>query len=85
MIPCSTRLDADDPAAAEPTFEHLKKGLIRVVLPLPDNMDVIDVDGAVITPADRSISVWRGVPPESLDPLQQQDLLAFSKRCNPHT
>ena len=55
-------LDADDPAAAERTFEHLAKGLVRVVLPLPDNMDVIDLEGAVITPADRKIFVWRGVP-----------------------
>jgi cytochrome c peroxidase len=60
--PLFNRLDADDPTAAVLTFEHLKKGLIRVVLPLPDNMDVIDVDGAVVTPADRTISVWRGVP-----------------------
>jgi cytochrome c peroxidase len=60
--PLFNRLDADDPNADEPTFEHLKKGLIRVVLPLPDNMDVIDADGAVITPPDRRISVWRGVP-----------------------
>lgn len=55
-------LDADDPTAAELTFEHLKKGLVRVVLPLPDNMDVIDFEGNVVTPADRSIFVWRGVP-----------------------
>ncbi len=55
-------LDADDPDAAELTFEHLKKGLIRVVLPLPDNMDVLDFEGNVITPPDRTIFVWRGVP-----------------------
>lgn len=60
--PLFNRLDSDDPTAAEPTFEHLKKGLIRVLLPLPDNMDVIDLEGRVITPPDRSISVWRGVP-----------------------
>jgi cytochrome c peroxidase len=60
--PLFNRLDADDPAAAELSFEHLRKGLIRVVLPLPDNMDVIDADGVVVTPADRTISVWRGVP-----------------------
>jgi cytochrome c peroxidase len=55
-------IDADDPAAELLTFEHLKKGLVRVVLPLPDNMDVIDLQGAVVTPASRTIEVWRGVP-----------------------
>ncbi|WNG31604.1 cytochrome-c peroxidase [Cystobacter fuscus] len=60
--PLFRRLDADDPDAARPTYEHLKKGLVRVVLPLPGNMDVIDDAGNVITPADRKISVWRGVP-----------------------
>ncbi|HET6146272.1 MAG TPA: cytochrome c peroxidase [Polyangia bacterium] len=60
--PLFSRLDADDPAAATPTFAHLAKGLVRVVLPLPDNMDVIDFDGQVVTPADRTIAVWRGVP-----------------------
>jgi cytochrome c peroxidase len=55
-------LDADDPAAPVLTFEHLKKGLVRVVLPLPENMDVIDEQGNVITPADRMIEVWRAVP-----------------------
>ncbi|MFY1828510.1 cytochrome-c peroxidase [Myxococcus fulvus] len=55
-------IDADDPDAAVLTYEHLKKGLVRVVLPLPDNMDVIDAQGQVITPADRKVSVWRGVP-----------------------
>jgi cytochrome c peroxidase len=60
--PLFNRIDADDPSAEEPGFEHLKKGLVRVVLPLPDNMDVIDAAGVVITPADRTIFVWRGVP-----------------------
>lgn len=55
-------LDADDSTAAVLTFEHLKKGLVRVILPLPDNMDVIDFEGNVITPPDRTIFVWRGVP-----------------------
>jgi cytochrome c peroxidase len=55
-------LDADDPEAPALTFAHLKKGLVRVVLPLPDNMDVIDLDGKVVTAADRKIFVWRGVP-----------------------
>lgn len=60
--PLFHRIDADDPDAEVLTFEHLEKGLVRVVLPLPDNMDVIDVDGNVITPADRQVFVWRGVP-----------------------
>jgi cytochrome c peroxidase len=60
--PLFNRIDADDPQAAVPTYEHLKKGLIRVVLPLPENMDVIDSQGQVITPPDRTIFVWRGVP-----------------------
>jgi cytochrome c peroxidase len=55
-------IDADDPAAPDPSFEHLQKGLVRVVLRLADNVDVIDADGRVITAADRSIFVWRGVP-----------------------
>ncbi|MCY1014595.1 cytochrome c peroxidase [Pyxidicoccus sp. MSG2] len=60
--PLFNRIDADDPDAAVPTYEHLRKGLVRVVLPLPSNMDVIDVDGQVITPADRKVAVWRAVP-----------------------
>lgn len=60
--PLFDRLDADDPAATSPTFEHLKKGLVRVILPLPDNVDVIDREGCVVTPSDRTIFVWRGVP-----------------------
>ncbi|MCP3143176.1 cytochrome c peroxidase [Pyxidicoccus xibeiensis] len=60
--PLFNRIDADDPEASVPTYEHLKKGLVRVVLPLPANMDVIDTQGNVITPPDRKIAVWRGVP-----------------------
>lgn len=60
--PLFNRIDADDPDAAVPTYEHLQKGLVRVVLPLPANMDVIDVDGQVITPVDRQVAVWRAVP-----------------------
>ncbi|MET0389805.1 MAG: cytochrome c peroxidase [Polyangiales bacterium] len=60
--PLFARIDADDPSAAEPTYEHLSKGLVRVHLPLPDNMDVIDEEGRVVTPPDRTIFVWRGVP-----------------------
>jgi cytochrome c peroxidase len=60
--PLFNRIDADDPAAAVPTFDHLKAGLVRVTLRLADNLDVIDAAGNVITNSDRTISVWRGVP-----------------------
>ncbi|MFP2958051.1 cytochrome c peroxidase [Myxococcus sp. 1LA] len=60
--PLFHRLDADDPDAEVLTFENLKRGLVRVTLPLPANMDVIDTEGNVITPADRNVSVWRAVP-----------------------
>lgn len=56
-------LDADDPGAAQLTFDHLRKrGLIRITLPLAPNLDLIDDAGNVITNAARTISVWRGVP-----------------------
>jgi cytochrome c peroxidase len=60
--PLFDRLDADDPDADVLSFAHLEKGLVRVALPLPPNMDVIDLDGNVITPTDRTLFVWRGVP-----------------------
>jgi cytochrome c peroxidase len=60
--PLFNRLDADDPDAPVLSYENLKKGLVRVVLPLPDNMDLIDAAGRVISPPDRKVSVWRGVP-----------------------
>jgi cytochrome c peroxidase len=60
--PLFNAIDADDPGAEALTFEHLKKGLVRVVLTLPDNMDLIDDAGNVTTPPDRSLFVWRGVP-----------------------
>ncbi|MFY0539457.1 hypothetical protein [Nannocystis pusilla] len=60
--PLFAAIDADDPAAETLTFEHLKKGLVRVWLTLPDNMDVIDDAGNVTTPPDRKIFVWRGCP-----------------------
>ncbi len=60
--PLFAAIDADDPTAETLTFDHLKKGLIRVWLTLPDNMDVIDEGGNVVTPADRAIFVWRSVP-----------------------
>jgi len=60
--PLFARIDADDPAAATPQFEHLAHGLVRVTLNLPATMDVIDAGGNVITRADRTLDVWRGVP-----------------------
>lgn len=60
--PLFNRIDADDPFAPELTFEHLKKGLVRVVLDLPENMDLIDLEGNVVTNAERTIEVWRAVP-----------------------
>ena len=56
------RIDADDPTAAVPTYDHLRAGLVRVVIKLADNLDVIDGAGHVITNADRTVFVWRGVP-----------------------
>lgn len=46
----------------ERSFNNLAHGLARVLLPLPDNMDVIDLAGNVVTPPDRMIEVWRAVP-----------------------
>ncbi|HTV19378.1 MAG TPA: hypothetical protein VMG12_11920 [Polyangiaceae bacterium] len=60
--PLFNRIDADDPFAPELTYEHLKKGLVRVVLDLPSNMDLIDLDGNVVTNPERTIEVWRAVP-----------------------
>ncbi len=60
--PLFNPIDADDPTAAVPTYEHLKKGLVRVTLKLPDNMDLLDFVGNVVTPPDRKFSVWRAVP-----------------------
>jgi cytochrome c peroxidase len=60
--PLFAAIDADDPNAEVLTFDHLKKGLVRVWLTLPKTMDVIDDDGKVITPDDRKIWVWRSVP-----------------------
>jgi cytochrome c peroxidase len=60
--PLFNRIDVDDPNALVPTYDHLKAGLIRVTIPLAANLDVIDGAGNVITNADRTISVWRGVP-----------------------
>jgi cytochrome c peroxidase len=60
--PLFNRIDADDPAAAVPTYDHLEAGLVRVTIPLAANLDVIDANGNVITNAARTVSVWRGVP-----------------------
>jgi len=60
--PLFARIDADDPTAATPQFEHLAHGLVRVTLNLPARMDVIDSAGTVITRANRTLDVWRGVP-----------------------
>jgi len=60
--PLFNPIDADDPTAAVPTYDHLKKGLVRVVIKLPDNMDLLDVAGNVVTPPERTVSVWRAVP-----------------------
>lgn len=60
--PLFAAIDADDPSAKPLTFEHLKKGLVRVWLTLPATMDVIDDVGNVATPPDRKIFVWRSVP-----------------------
>jgi cytochrome c peroxidase len=60
--PLFNRLDADDPSAPAPSYAHLHAGLVRVTLPLPDNVDLIDARGHVVTGPDRSIAVWRAVP-----------------------
>ena len=54
--------DADVRGTDNPTFNNLSHGLTRVLIPLPDNMDVIDFAGNVITPPDRVVEVWRAVP-----------------------
>jgi len=60
--PLFNPIDADDPLINPPTYAHLEKGLVRVVLDLPGNMDLLDFDGNVVTPADRKLAVWRAVP-----------------------
>lgn len=39
--PLFNRIDADNPSAPTPTYEHLKRGLVRVTLELPPNTDLI--------------------------------------------
>jgi cytochrome c peroxidase len=60
--PLFSAIDADDPAAEPLTFDHLRKGLVRISIALPDNVDLIDADGNVTTPPDRRLAMWRGVP-----------------------
>ena len=60
--PLFRRIDADDPSAAQPTYDHLRAGLVRITIPLAPNIDEIDTNGNVITNATRTIAVWRGVP-----------------------
>ena len=60
--PLFNAIDADEPQARKLEYKHLRKGLIRVWLTLPDNVDVINSLGFVTTPPDRKIFVWRSVP-----------------------
>lgn len=60
--PLFNSIDADDPTAAIPTYRHLAHGLVRVTMPVPATMDVLDADGNVVTNAGRTVEVWRGVP-----------------------
>lgn len=60
--PLFNPIDADDPTAGTPAYRHLARGLVRVTLPLPATMDVLDADGNVVTNAARTVEVWRGVP-----------------------
>ena len=61
--PLFNPIDADDPSAVNPTYDHMRKqGLIRVHVALPGNMDVIDAAGTVITNAQRTVALWRAVP-----------------------
>jgi cytochrome c peroxidase len=58
--PLFNPIDADDPTASVLTWEHLKKGLVRVTITIADNMDLLDPLGNVLP--DRTVSVWRAVP-----------------------
>jgi cytochrome c peroxidase len=60
--PLFNPIDADDPSAAAPTYQHLAAGLVRITLRLAGNLDVIDASGNVVTNDARTIDVWRGVP-----------------------
>ncbi|KIG17969.1 hypothetical protein DB30_02184 [Enhygromyxa salina] len=60
--PLFADIDADVRGTDNPTFNNLSHGLARILIPLPDNMDVIDFAGNVVTPPDRIVEVWRAVP-----------------------
>ncbi len=60
--PLFNAIDADDPTAATLQFDHLKAGLVRVQVAMADNLDLVDENGAVVTPADRTVALWRAVP-----------------------
>jgi cytochrome c peroxidase len=60
--PLFNPIDADDPGASPPTYQHLGAGLVRVTLDLAPNLDVIDASGHVVTCAARTVGVWRAVP-----------------------
>jgi cytochrome c peroxidase len=60
--PLFNAIDADFPQATPLTFNHLQAGLVHVTISLAQNLDVIDASGNVITNADRTVQVWRGVP-----------------------
>jgi cytochrome c peroxidase len=62
--PLFRAIDADDPSApaGSLTFEHLKQGLIRVPFGLPPNVDLLDVNGNVITQPGSRADVWHSVP-----------------------
>ncbi len=60
--PLFNPIDADNPTASTPTYQHLAAGLVRVTLPLADDLNVVDATGNVVTGPSRTITVWRGVP-----------------------
>jgi cytochrome c peroxidase len=64
--PLFRAIDSDDPSApaGSLTFEHVKQGLIRVPFGLPPNVDLLDINGNVITPASSGVvvPVWHSVP-----------------------
>lgn len=66
--PLFRAIDADNPNAPPGalTFDHVKQGLIRIPFGLPPNVDLIDGNGNVITPAPGQpairMPVWHSVP-----------------------
>jgi hypothetical protein len=53
--PLFSAIVVDDPKVKELAFEHLRKGLVRVWLTLPENMNLINLVGNVNTPLDRKV------------------------------